>query len=288
MATAPLKRSINDTSSEPTDEVNPYASPGDAGTAKPQVSGALELAKMWLKSIANSSETLLSSRQQIIDRVNEQSRAMGGESLMSGKEKHVVSQTRRKAAWFLICSVLLPAIGATFVVSQLDGSWWITLLIGLLALVGFLLGGGILYLTTVYAGPRWLRRWFRGNPPPIRPQHDEDSAFFGIRMPVPPQAGESARPILRFEYRMNAAADLEVCLVDTVNATQFERPITCRTPGQWTRIEVNFDLLLKEAGSSFCGDEVRLIPPQDAELEIDDLVVFYPLQTNDVDAGTTV
>ncbi len=102
-------------------------------------------------------------------------------------------------------------------------------------------------------GQPWLRVYFRG------------------RRPI----GELTRA--RFQYRLSTAGKLRVVLADTKTGWSSEAVVEKPAVAKWAEAVLDFDTTSqKPEDQSRFADEIRFYPSADAELLIDDLLVYEP------------
>ncbi len=270
-------------------ELNPYAPPADVSTPS-QAIGLWQLPALWVSSVAKSLGTLFSSRARILAAVNRELEKFDSGSLSPQFEESTVSSQRRFAGWYLFWVLLLP-LGTTVICAAALRLWEGFAVIRIAIVVfGWLTAtfvGLFVYSATLTHGPMSWRRWLRGNPPPLCAERDPETGLYGIRLFWTGAADDLSRPRLLVNYRVDRAADVRLCLVNTNEAKQFEIVVACGQPGVWADAEVDFDLLLRESDSTFAGDEIRVIPPDDVRMEIDGFQIALPPQPGNGVPGST-
>ncbi|MFP6611755.1 MAG: nucleoside hydrolase [Pirellulales bacterium] len=105
-------------------------------------------------------------------------------------------------------------------------------------------------------GKPWLRVYFRG------------------RRPV----GELTRT--RFDYQMTTAGKLRIVLADSQSGWSAVNTVECPNAGKWVEQFLDFDTSKLDAENRFV-DEIQFYPPIDAELLLDNLLVYEPRTQNE-------
>jgi len=130
-------------------------------------------------------------------------------------------------------------------------------------------------------------------------KHDAPLSWKAAKSVVNPGMGRpwirvqlrGARPLsaanrLRFRYRLTGGNSLEVVLANAKTGQEWDAPVREWVLGKWAEATVDFPV----GGSGLFADELRFLAPENAELLVDDLLLFEPvpsehtarLQTDDL------
>ncbi len=81
---------------------------------------------------------------------------------------------------------------------------------------------------------------------------------------------------VRFRYRLSTSCDLQVVIANSKTKQRFRAKVESPAVGEWTEVDLPFEIGTSQPGTATQADELQFLIDKDAELLIDDVLVYEP------------